>query len=107
MKGQIRHQIEKALASAPTPAGAVTRQLSKLGYAESIIRLLPRCKERIMKMHTTAIRFAVTANDGVIVRVGKAYMPHPKVGCDGDRVRWFDDRKLLRKQRTENDRATV
>lgn len=58
-------------------------------------------------MQTVTMQFAVTASNGVITRIGSAYMPHPKPGCDGDKIKWFEDRKLVRQQGAADDRTAI
>ena len=46
--------------------------------------------------------FAVTAEQGIIRNIGSSTIMQPKVQFSGNSMNWFDDNKLLKKEKMED-----
>lgn len=53
--------------------------------------------------HTTTNQFAVQTKNGEVIKVGRSVIYQPKASLNGqDRIKWFDDSVLLKKQHLQN-----
>jgi len=51
-------------------------------------------KQYINSVHT---QFAVVTKDQTVITIGKSVIITPKPQCKEGGIKWFDDRKLIRK----------
>lgn len=42
--------------------------------------------------------FAVETKDGTVQNIGKSVVYHPAIKYNGEKTKWFDDNKLIRKK---------
>lgn len=50
-------------------------------------------------MQTQTVEFAIEKKNGVITRIGKSTILQPKTNYNGKGTKWFDDSKLIKKER--------
>lgn len=50
-------------------------------------------------MNRQTVQFAIVTKTGVVQRVGSSSIYHPPIQYDGRKTKWFDDSKLIRKNR--------
>lgn len=50
-----------------------------------------------VKNQRCMIQFAVEKKNGVVSRIGKSTILTPEINFKGGSVKWFDDRKLIKK----------
>lgn len=43
------------------------------------------------------LEFAVQSKNGVVQEIGKTYMLHPIIKYSGEKTKWFDDSKLIKR----------
>lgn len=55
-------------------------------------------------MKKQTVTFAVETKNGVVQKIGKSVIIQPKVKFGGGSIKWFDDTKLIKKDKnTESD----
>ncbi len=50
-------------------------------------------------MHKTTVQFATVTNNKEVKKVGKSVIFQPKTNFKGGSIKYFDDSKLIRKQK--------
>ena len=55
-----------------------------------------------MKKQTT--EFAILSENGAITQVGRSTVVQPKTNFKGGSIKWFDDSKLIRKDKKQQEK---
>lgn len=55
-------------------------------------------------MNKQEIEFYVRSKNGVATEIGKSCINQPKIKYNGKKMPWFDDSKLLKKKKTDNNK---
>ena len=50
-------------------------------------------------MQKQTVSFAVEQHNGVVTNIGKSFIETPPIRFNGGTIKWFDDSKLLKKNK--------